>query len=182
MRDRFSIIGFTEAELGFIAAVLLFAAFISKVRPASHTIPADQWKSIERQLADDAAMKSRIAELRRINAEQARQNLLLQAELNRERTLRSRQKPSCIERGVARGFVADVQIAGVNRFAIGGESCDLTGLLRRLSPQIEQAKAAGCVQSIRVGYGDGVSLADYLAGRSELARDFYVYDTGGAAE
>jgi hypothetical protein len=127
-------------------------------------------------------MKSRIAELSRANAEQARQNLLLQAELDRERNLRSRQKPSCIERHVARGFAADVQIAGANRFVVGGEAYDLTGLLRRLSPQVSQAKAAGCVQSIRVGYGDGVSLNDYLAGRSELARDFYVYDMGGAAK
>jgi hypothetical protein len=183
MRDRFSIIGFTEAELGFIAAILLFAAFAAKSRPAVPNsapgiISADQWKSIERRLADAAAMKSEIAELKRGREEQVRENLLLQAELNRERSLRSRQKPSCVEKGIARGFIAEVEIAGANLFVVDGGGSDLAGVLRKLSPQLGQAKAAGCVQSIRVGYGGGVSLDDYLAARSKLARDFYVDDIG----
>lgn len=186
MRDRFSIIGFTEAELGFIAAILLLVAFTTKSRSAApnsapHTVSAEQWKSIERRLADAAAMKSKIAELNRAREEDERRNLLLQAELERERNLRSRQRPSCMEKGVARGFIADVQVTGPNRFVLDGDGADLAGVLRKLSPQIAQANAAGCVQSIRVSYGGGVLLDDYLAARSKLARDFYIDDAGGAA-
>jgi hypothetical protein len=174
VRDRFSVIGFTEAELGFIAAILLLAAFYSKIPWNSQPKPPPTPQTAltphpAHAIPDVAKLKAQIAGLQGDVAK-------LESELNRHRHLQSVQKPSCIERGIARTFIADVQVFGDDDFEMQGESYDLTRLLSRLSQPLQESKDAGCVQSIRIAPGNGVATGDYIRGRNQLGQFFYPRD------
>jgi hypothetical protein len=170
VRDRFSIIGFTEAELGFIVAILLFAAMSSHrtavAKPAPQPTPAVSRRDFEN-------LKQQYSQLSRSNAQEIQKNLDLQRELDKQRNLRSRQKPSCIERHIAQGFVAEVQVTGIDQFQLEDETYDIESLLQRFSPQLRQAQDAGCVQSIRVTPGGNISTSDYVRAMNALGRYFY---------
>jgi hypothetical protein len=174
VRDRFSVIGFTEAEVGFIAAILLLAAFYSKVPWNSQPKPSPTRQTAPtphpvNAIPDVGKLKAQIAGLQGDVAK-------LQSELNRHRHIQSVQKPSCIERGIARTFIADVRVFGEDDFEIEGESYDLAGLRYRVSQPLQQAKDAGCVQSILVEPGSGVATGDYIRGRNRLGQFFYPRD------
>jgi len=166
VKDRFSIIGFTEAELGFIAAILLFAAMSAHrtavAKPVSQPTPAVSRKDFEN--------------LQRQFSQEIRKNVALQHELDRQRNLRSRQKPSCIERHIAQDFVAEIQVTGIDQFQLEDETYDMKGLLQRFSPQFKQAQDAGCVQSIRATPGTNISTSDYVRAMNALGRHFYLDD------
>jgi hypothetical protein len=168
MRDRFSIIGFTEAELGFIAAILLFAATLTtKPHPVSKPTPIVS-------AAEFNQMKLRLAELTRLNAEEIKKNVELQREVDelQNKHLRSKQKPTCIEKKVATGFVAYIEVEGSDEFKKDGEVYDLEALLDQLSPQLTIAQEAGCVQSIHITPVAGLSADEYVRARTALARYF----------
>jgi hypothetical protein len=189
MREQFSIIGFTEAELGFIAAILLFAVFQSraphavekpgpKVTSGSPALkpPAPQIsissEAAERLKQENSQLQLRIAALQRQIAESQR-------ELDKKKKLQSGQKPSCIERGIAHSFIAVVQVAGGDRFDIEGEGYDLEGVRAHLSKELQEAKEGGCVQSVVVGPAKNITPEEYVIGRNRLGQYFYPKDSLG---
>jgi hypothetical protein len=173
VRDRFSIIGFTEAELGFIVAILLFAAMSAHrtavAKPVPKLTPAVSRKDFEN-------LKQQFSQLARSNAQEIQKNLELQRELDRQSNLRSRQKPSCTERHIAQGFVAEIQVTGIDQFQLEGKTFDMSDLLQRFSPELKQAQNAGCIQSIRVIPGANISTRDYVQARNALGQHFYPAD------
>jgi hypothetical protein len=173
VRDRFSIIGFTEAELGFIVAILLFAAMSSHrvaiAKPASRPTPAVSRKDFEN-------LKRKYSELALSNAEEIQKNLALQRELDKQSKLRSRQKPTCKELNIAQGSVGEVEVTGIDRFQLEGKTFDMDGLLQHFAPELKQAQDAGCVQTIRVMPGANISTPDYVRARNTLGQRFYASD------
>ena len=170
VRDRFSIIGFTEAELGFIVAILLFAAMSTHrtavAKPVSRPTPVVSRKDFEN-------LKRQFSQLASSNAQEIQKNFALQRELDRQSNLRSRQKPSCIERHIAQSFIAEIQVTGIDQFQLEDDTYDMESLLQRFSPQLKQAQDAGCVQSIRVTPGANISTSDYVRAMNALGRHFY---------
>jgi hypothetical protein len=174
VRDRFSIIGFTEAELGFIVAILLFAAMSSHrvaiAKPAPRPTPAVSRKDFEN-------LKRQYSQLALSNAEEIQKNLALQRALDKQSNLRSRQKPSCKERNIAQGFVGEVEVAGIDQFQLKGKTFDMDGLVQHFSTELKQAQGAGCVQTIRVTPGANISTRDYVRARNALGQRFYPSDS-----
>jgi hypothetical protein len=177
MRDRQSIIGFTEAELGFFAAILLLAVFLEH-RHRSPTLPTphSEGRTIapEQTHARIVSLERRLAELQSSRSQLMREREKLETEIQRIKGLRSRQKPSCRERGVTKDFLFNVTVEGSNSFKIGETVTNLAGLLRSAGARLELAKQADCVESVRIFYDYGrVSLAQAVIARRSLQEHFY---------
>jgi len=190
MRDRQSIIGFTEAELGLFAAILLL---IFSIHPVSRPIrPPDR----ERPIPQDRTTPS-IGAFQKLsqqnkdllqgkdqtdkqNIDLSEENRRLQQEIDKLKGLKSRQRPACTEKGLATGFLFGVTIVGADNFRIGDSTFDLAGLLRQFGPQLSAAAKAGCVQSIRAYYDRDLSLDDSIEARKALQLHFYLAEGGEA--
>jgi hypothetical protein len=166
VRDRFSIIGFTEAELGFIVAILLLAAMLSHrtavVKPTSKPTPAVSLKEFE-------SLKQQVSQL-------TISNKALKHALDQQSNLRSRLKPPCVERHIAKGFIGDIRVTGIDQFQLEGKTFNMDDLLDRFSTELKQAQEAGCVQSIRITPSPNISPGDYVRARNALGQHFYPAD------
>lgn len=167
MSDRFSIIGFTEAELGFVSAILLFAALSARPHPGvqrgSKLLPPTRAVSLK----DFEMLQNQCKQL-------ARENSNLRSRMDRRSHLRSRQKPSCVELKVEKSFIADLQVFATNSFQVNGQLYNLDELLKKLGPEMGKAKEKDCVQSVRASPNSRVSSNDYVRAVNSLQRYFYV--------
>ncbi len=179
MRDRQSIIGFTEAELGFFVAILLFA-FLVEHRAYINAKPPPQNVSLEsdKSHARIKELESLLSHSLKRRSELASQNKDLLKEIKELTGVRSHQKPSCTEKRLEKGFLFDVTVEGANSFVIGDKLTDLDGLLNSVESRLENADREGCVESIRVFYSDKVSTPESLAARKALQRRFYITEPG----
>jgi hypothetical protein len=177
MRDRQSIIGFTEAELGFFVAILLLAVFLER---RSTVLPADRPRKdaaaeLKQARVQINHLEQRLAELRAAQSHFAHERQSLDTELQTIKGLRSRQKPSCRERGITKSFLLDVTVESSNSFKVGDTVTNLAGLLRSVEPRLEAARQADCVESVRIFYDYGrVSLVQAVIARRSLQEHFYI--------
>ena len=125
-------------------------------------------------------LREQNAELQKQNDELRAQLASLETELGKVKGNRSRLLPPCKEKGIAAGPLFRATIEGPHSFRVGEVVYDLRGLMAAFSVQVAQAKAAGCVQSVRISHDGSVTLHDYLTAASELKQQFYVTeDVGG---
>lgn len=88
--------------------------------------------------------------------------------------LRSKQKPSCIESGIALGFLFRADIVDLNKYDVNGELVSLSQLLSRFDSDIAEAREMGCTHSIEVSYIEGMGASDYQKSLGELRETFYI--------
>lgn len=168
MNDSQTVLGFTEAELGFILAVLFVALFVAASASAvpqkdgTIVVPSDSLTRLETRLA---ASEQRADSLK--------------SELDRVARKRSNLTPPCSELRVAAGPIADVVIRGRDLFAIGDEVVTLSGLREMLAAPLAAAGST-CRHSVRMYYGRGVSVEEYTQGVRGLQRYFYGPQLGAA--
>jgi hypothetical protein len=172
LSERPSIIGFTEAELGFFLA-LLCLVLLAVAAPAVGTppeepeteevVPADSADRLERRLA---AAEQRIDSLRTV--------------LDTLRDRRSRITPSCVERGAAGGPIGTVTIHGPDRFGWRGDRLTRAELLAVTAAERSRARAARCVHQLRVHYEAGLDAASLDSGWRALAGEFRLIRSGAA--
>lgn len=175
MKAQQSIIGFTEAELGFFAAILLLLVLIQK--PKDHPVavplptPSTMRPSIEMVPRHD------LDRLQRENERLKNQLVDANEQLTKLKGLRSHQKPSCIEKKVANNYLFDVTIEEENIFVVDGQQYSFASLMTKFAAQTAEASHLGCAHSIRVFHGEDVSADDYVSARKTLSGYFFVTDS-----
>jgi hypothetical protein len=180
MSERQSIIGFTEAELGFFLALLCLVLFVvaaakpiemagevttepapEPAEPAGIVLPPDSL----------ARLATRIAHLvARIDT--------LETTIDTLQGRRSRIAPACVERGLAQGPLFTVVAVDRARYALGPDTVGIAELLERTRSERAAAERAGCVHQVRIGFLPTLGAPEYDRSRRELAASFRLLTAG----
>jgi hypothetical protein len=92
----------------------------------------------------------------------------------KDKKLKSKQKPSCIEVGASNGFLASVVIENKNLFRIRQQTYNMTTLKNYFSEDLATARKMGCVHSLKIIHHAEINLKDYLSSLKKLERLFYI--------
>lgn len=158
---RSAVMGFTEAELGFILAALFIAvagSALAKVRVEQQSRPAP---------ADTTALVRQIDLLKSENTQ-------LRDENNELRALTSQMTPSCDERGETRESVARVTVTSANGYVLDNRGMPADSVFAKLGFWIEKARAKRCRFYIDVLPRAELSANDFIQASNRLSRHFYL--------
>ena len=150
MSERQTIIGLTEAELGFFLFALFLVLFLV-LYAAPEEPPADELPSV----AIPADSLNRLI-----------------AELDSLRTMvdtLSVLKPNCTERELIEGPLFSVVILGQGRFRIGADTVDTAEIERQFGNELREARRVGCFHQVRVSFIGTLPAPSYQADRFVLA-------------
>jgi hypothetical protein len=158
MRDRQSIIGFTEAELGLIltlVALALWATALPK-HGAAETIAVSKERL---EALEDTARFARVWR-------NSRDSLL------RSVAKRSNLTPTCREKGYTTDVIATITVLGHDNFEMNGEVQSITDVLTMLSEEQMFAQHKGCRHGIVVRGKVGLPVEEFTPGFSSLRKYF----------
>ncbi len=151
---RFTVMGFTEAELGFVLAAVFAALAASALTP--------------QQSAASLAAKNDTLSKKYDSVSTAF------AAYRDSVRKKSNKTPRCSEKGEPADAIADVRILGRNAYEIRGERLTFRALETRLAPQIERSTALGCRYLVRTIATPGVDSPDHSAAVVKLWARFDV--------
>jgi hypothetical protein len=158
MTRRFTVLGFTEAELGFVLAATFAAFGVAYSAPES---------SAQAALARaDSAYKS--AAKSRDSIETALRTL--RDSLQKKSNL----TPPCYEKGEPRGPIASVTIVGSDRYEMNDETIGFSDLETRLAPQLARSARLACRYHVIARARAGVDAPVHSAAMQRLKSRFYV--------
>lgn len=111
--------------------------------------------------------------------QQCKSDLYQQVKINKDLEdkiagLRSKQTPSCIEKGIAQSAIATIQIAGSNAYIFKGQELSFNELTVIFQKDLIDAKKAECVHIINVSVADAVNTANYVNALKKLESVFYI--------
>jgi hypothetical protein len=150
---KFTIIGFTEAELGFVLAAL-FAAL------AGHQA-ARQHPNRPQHLQDSLRLQSvQIEQLRR--------------EADSLRALSSKLTPYCSERGETSESVAQIVALSGSRYLIDGVIGPIDTVLSRLAAWVDRGRELGCRFRVDIAPARGMGATTFIAASERVGRYFYL--------
>ena len=155
---RFTVLGFTEAELGFVLAAA-FAAF-----GVAYSAP---------DASADAALARADSAYRAAAKSRDSVSAALRAFRDSVRK-KSNLTPPCYEKGEAKMPIAEITIAGANRYVFEGESLTFSDLETRFAAFIARSTALGCRYSVIARARSGVDAPVHSAAMSRLKSRFYV--------
>jgi hypothetical protein len=155
---RFTVLGFTEAELGFVLAAT-FAAF--GVAYSAPDASADAALA-RADSAYKAAAKSRDSVSAALRA--FRDSVRKKSNLT----------PPCSEKGEPKTPIAELTIVGANRYLLDGETVDFSDLEARFAESLTRSNALGCRYQVIARARSGVDAPVHSAAMSRLKSRFYV--------
>jgi hypothetical protein len=179
---RFTVLGFTEAELGFVLAALFVAIAgyqIVEARSADAgaesaagrlALAQDSLRALQQELEvarDSLALAREEAERLRADAER------LQLEAERLTRLTSRLTPYCSERGETAQPVAHLVVVNPTTYRLEGSQLTIGGVTSRLSRWLDVSREKGCRFSVEILPVPGLSAEDFIKAREPLSRFFY---------
>jgi hypothetical protein len=168
---RFTIIGFTEAELGFVLAALFIAIAITAVHEresSTASIVTQQAARDSLEAAADAARDS-AAMLRTSMVALNDSIATLEAKI-------STKVPQCWEKGEPATAIAELDVVGANQFRLDGQAVTIDGVRQRLAPFIARSDSLGCRYIVRARPTAGIDAVQQSAAVWELRRHFDVND------
>lgn len=151
---RFTVMGFTEAELGFVIAAVFAALSVSSLSSQPNT------KNLN---AKNDSLAHRVDSVTR--AFEAYRDSVHK---------RSNKTPRCSEKGESPDPIAEVRILGRNAYQLGDDTLVFKDLESRLAPQIERSTSLGCRYLVRTIATRGVDGPDHSAAVSRLWSHFDV--------
>jgi hypothetical protein len=168
---RFTIMGFTEAELGFVLAALFIAVAIAAINERDvSAVSVDEYVTAADSLrAEMDAMHDSVARLRTRSA-------LLHDSLEVLEARISTKVPQCWEKGEQQAPIADVAVLGANSFRMNGETVTIDGIRERLAAFIARADSLGCRFVVRARPTSGIDAVQQSAAVWQLRRYFDVND------
>jgi hypothetical protein len=151
---RFTVMGFTEAELGFVLAAVFAALAVSALTPQQEAVSlvakndtlARRYDSVSTAFA---AYRDSVRK-------------------------KSNKTPRCSEKGEPADPIADVRILGRDAYELRGERVTFRGLETRLAPQIDRSSSLGCHYLVRTIATRGVDGPDHSAAVVKLWARFDV--------
>lgn len=168
---RFTIMGFTEAELGFVLAALFIAVAIAAINERDATAgTVDQYETVADSLeAERQALRDTVGVLRDTVSVLSDSLAILEARI-------STKVPQCWEKGQQREAIADVAVLGANRFRMNGATVDINGIRERLASFIAVADSLDCRFVVRARPTSGIDAVQQSAAVWQLRRYFDVND------
>lgn len=151
--------GFTEAQLGLLLAVLFLFLF---VRERKHAVAATE---VRDTLLAVAVLDSIHHALDSVTAE-----LVVRTTTSDSlrRVLKSTITPSCIEKRLIGGPLLTVTVIAEDRFRTGGRVVAAEELSRQLAPQLAEARVAECVHQVVVDFVRGLSAIQIRGAEARL--------------
>ena len=161
MAGRSTVMGFTEAELGFVLAALFIAIAGSTLSRAkaerdSRPVPTDTTALVERV----TSLHAEVQQLKDENTEL--------------RALTSQLTPPCDERGETRESVARVTVRTATTYMLNGREMPVDSVFARLQVWIDKSQAKRCRFYIDVLPARELRANDYVRATNRLARRFYL--------
>ena len=172
---RFTVLGFTEAELGFVLATLFVAISgyqIVEARGAGElSAAAGQQVAATQDSLRKAQDSLRVA---RESLAAARDSVTLaREEVESLRRLTSRLTPYCSERGETDQPIARIVVMDARTYRMDGTQMPITGVTSRLSRWLTVSREKGCRFGVEVLPGPGLGAEDFMRAREPLSRLFY---------
>jgi hypothetical protein len=165
---RFTVLGFTEAELGFVLATLFVAiSGYQIVEARSATDGADEARVQARSVQDSLSEARASLKLATDSLNMTRD------ELENLRRLTSRLTPYCSERGETDRPVARITVIDARTYRLDGASVQIAGVTSRLTRWLEISRAKGCRFGVEVIPTPGLAADDFMRAREPLSRLFY---------
>ncbi len=161
---RFTVMGFTEAEVGFVVAALFAAIAVASLNDshgASQEIKELQSK-LERTQQDLQRAKEALAKAEK--------------ELVGLRKKESTKVPQCWEKGQPREPIADVTVVGDNQYEMLGMVVTIDGVAQMLAAKISLGSTLGCRFVLRARPIPGVDAIAQSTAVWRLRRFFDVDD------
>jgi hypothetical protein len=155
---RFTVLGFTEAELGFVLAAT-FAAFGVAYSAPDATADAALARA-------DSAYKGAVKSRDSVSA-------ALRAFRDSVRK-KSNLTPPCYEKGEPKAPIAEVTIVGANRYLLDGESVNFSDLETRFAETLARSTTLGCKYQVVARARSGVDAPVHSAAMARLKSRFYV--------
>ena len=158
---RFTVMGFTEAELGFVLAAVFAALAASALAPQQNAVNLAARNDTLTAKNDTLSKKyDSVSTAFAAYRDSVRK--------------KSNKTPRCSEKGEPADAIADVRILGRNAYEIRGERLTFRALETRLAPQIERSNALGCRYLVRTIATPGVDSPDHSAAVVKLWARFDV--------
>jgi hypothetical protein len=143
-------LGFTEAELGFFLALLCLVLWVGTATPPQPPpLPKKQITAISADSA--AALQARLAKLQHLVD-----------------SLKSPILPTCRSKGMITGPLLSVIALPGDNYRVNGETVPFEDVATGTADGRRDAKAAGCVQEIRLGFLETMSAPEYEASRRRI--------------
>jgi hypothetical protein len=155
---RFTVLGFTEAELGFVLAAT-FAAFgvaytAEESTAQAASVRADSMYKAEKHARDsiEAALKALRDSVRR----------------------KSNLTPPCYERGEAKTPIAELTVLGVDQYVMRGDTLAFSDLELLLASELERSARLHCKFHVLARARAGVDAPVHSRAMAQLRTKFYV--------
>ncbi|HUA33187.1 MAG TPA: hypothetical protein VMA09_06250 [Candidatus Binataceae bacterium] len=155
-----------DVFLGFLAVVLLLS--IKPVLRLKNLNPTVRSKELEAPLKE--SLRACEQELKKYKIKVAE----LEHELEALKGLRSHQRPTCKEKGLASGNLFDAIVLGADQLKIGATTYDVDDLEDIFANPIAIAEKQGCVQTVRVSCERTIDAAECISVERALAKHFIV--------
>ncbi|HSJ32854.1 MAG TPA: hypothetical protein VK933_15545 [Longimicrobiales bacterium] len=171
---RFTIMGFTEAELGFVLAALFIAVAITAIHERDVSAAAaeelrDNVVNVDSLQSAAAAARDTVGELR--DRETALRDSI--AALNAKI---STKVPQCWEKGETTTVIAELDVLGANRFRMNGATLDIDQVRDRLASFIARGDSLDCRYIVRARPTRGIDAVQQSDAVWRLRRYFDVND------
>lgn len=164
---RFAVMGFTEAEIGFVIAALFAAIAVATLNDRDQALVTVQ------TLREVESERDRVVEEFRVYKVRAEEEL---ARLRGAAAKQSTKVPQCWEMDQPREPVADVTVMGDNRYEMHGTELTIDGITHALSEKIALGSKLGCRFVLRARPTPGVDAIAQSTAVWRLRRFFDVDD------
>jgi len=173
---RFTVMGFTEAELGFVLAAVFAAVGVSTLQdyPVA-AVDKGKYDEAVRQRDSIAGAFDRFRDSTADALDRFRDSAAVA--LNRLRdSVRSTKTPQCWEKGEPRAPIAELRVVARDRYELKGERLSFREIRSRFAPQIARAEALKCRYLVRAHLTSGVDAVAQASAVWRLRAHFDVDD------
>jgi len=168
--SRTDIVGYTLAEIAFALLFAIAAVFLPTYGSLNSKLKVERDAS-KRSTAEVESLKKTISEL------EAKSGLLPKAQEDRQ-GLRSKQLPSCIEKGAATTWLFSATAISANKYVINNEIVTFDQLRGRFGSELAVAEKQQCRHSMQLLYAPGMAVSDYNLALRKMGGLFYVQPLG----
>ncbi len=161
MKQQKNVIGWTLFELVILLTFFLYPSYVSRLESSKKEVQNLQ------DTLNRAAQK-----IQNLKEESGELKTKLE-DIGKKEQLKSKQLPSCIEKGLAAGFLFQVKIIGDDKYNIGNKEFTYQEILKFYQSDIEYAKKNGCVHSIWVESDTDMDAMAYISALKKIQISFY---------
>jgi hypothetical protein len=146
-----SVLGFTEAELGFFLALLCLVLWVASAVPPPPPKPKEPKPTFTVTAESAAVLQQKIDEMQRMVD-----------------SLKSPILPSCKSKGVAKGPLLALTAISAGSFRLSADTVNVSRISALTANDRIRAASVGCVHEIRLNFLRSLSAPDYEAARRHL--------------